>query len=106
MERGLSTEGLKADLVNCLQDRLDEEEFGDPTLGTPSALKTGSSDVEPSVADKTPPEAPTPGTEKVKVEEPLKTNSIEPKDQVDDKSVNEKKTDEDESKDTEETKAG
>jgi SAP domain-containing ribonucleoprotein len=36
-KRGMSTEGLKADLINRLQERLDEEEFGMIEAPAPSA---------------------------------------------------------------------
>jgi len=75
-KRGLSTEGLKADLVNRLQARLDEEEFG--MVVAPQSTETKQED-KPEKA------APASTTEPEQVAEPPekevpKTGEEQPKD--------------------------
>mmetsp|Transcript_17001 Transcript_17001/g.35096 ORF Transcript_17001/g.35096 Transcript_17001/m.35096 type:complete len:237 (+) Transcript_17001:613-1323(+) len=80
-KRGLSTDGLKAELVNRLQVRLDEEEFGlaeAPTATAPPAAAAAPAVTEAApapvaaapVAAPKAPKAPTPEPEK-KPEEPV-----------------------------------
>jgi len=80
--------------VNRLQARLDEEEFGDPTITAPSELKTGSSGTETLVAEETSPEAQTSEMEEGKADEPPQNNCVGTKNQADNTHVSERITDE------------
>mmetsp|Transcript_40842 Transcript_40842/g.62816 ORF Transcript_40842/g.62816 Transcript_40842/m.62816 type:complete len:250 (+) Transcript_40842:159-908(+) len=66
--RGLSTEGLKVELVNRLQTRLDEEEFGmveaPPAIGGDAATPASNSAAEAAPAAEAPVAASEPSPEK------------------------------------------
>eukprot|EP00568_Trieres_chinensis_P006438 CAMPEP_0183316476 /NCGR_PEP_ID=MMETSP0160_2-20130417/55051_1 /TAXON_ID=2839 ORGANISM="Odontella Sinensis, Strain Grunow 1884" /NCGR_SAMPLE_ID=MMETSP0160_2 /ASSEMBLY_ACC=CAM_ASM_000250 /LENGTH=204 /DNA_ID=CAMNT_0025482279 /DNA_START=129 /DNA_END=743 /DNA_ORIENTATION=+ len=63
-KRGLSTDGLKADLVNRLQARLDEEEFGLEEPANDNAAEAPAS--TPAGTDETIPKDPSPKDEVTK----------------------------------------